>query len=191
MLTQKFEYIVQPGDTLFGISLKFNVPLQTVIELNSIKNPDRIDVGDKIIIPVSDEFYQIVQIVQSQCKYDQTIVAPDDSVEDTPSHSQMTFVRYKMKRGDTIFSLARKYNTTQANILALNPNIKDVNNIPIGEIVTIPLPPENSYIYTVKPGDTVYSVAKAQNTTVKDIMEYNFIPEDYTIYPGQQLILVK
>jgi LysM repeat protein len=46
-------------------------------------------------------------------------------------------------------------------------------------------------IYSVRPGDTLFSIAKAQGTTVEKIMDYNFIPSDYTIYPGQQLIIVK
>ncbi|WP_339063953.1 SafA/ExsA family spore coat assembly protein [Tepidibacillus marianensis] len=46
-------HIVQKGDTLWKIAQKYNVDLQTLIEANpQIKNPDRIDIGMKIIIPI-------------------------------------------------------------------------------------------------------------------------------------------
>ena len=38
MLTRRFNYIVEEGDTLFGIALKFNVPLQTLIKINNLQN---------------------------------------------------------------------------------------------------------------------------------------------------------
>ena len=69
MLTRRFEYIVEEGDTLFGIALKFNVPLQTLIEINNLDNPELIMPGQIIEIPVSEEFYQIAELVKRQCAY--------------------------------------------------------------------------------------------------------------------------
>ena len=196
MLTRKFDYIVLEGDTLFSIALKFNVPLQTLIELNQLTSPELIYPGQIIKIPVTEEFYQIAELVKRQCTYyceeNVEVIAPTTAQtevdEDLP---RLTFVRYRMRKGDTIYSLAKRYGTTQANILAINPNITDVKNIPVGEMITIPLPPKNAIIYTVRPGDTLFSVSQAQNTTIEQLMNYNFIPRDYTIYPGQQLIIVK
>lgn len=196
MLTREFDYIVREGDTLFSIALKFNVPLQTLIELNQLNSPELIYPEQIIKIPVTEEFYQIAELVKSQCSYycqENTEEAVPTTVqaeieEDLP---RLTFVRYRMRKGDTVYSLAKRYGTTQANILAVNPNITDVKNIPVGEIVTIPLPPKDAVIYTVHPGDTLFLIAQAQNTTIEQLMNYNFVPRDYTIYPGQQLIIVK
>ncbi len=44
-------YVVQPGDTLFLIAQRFGVPLDALIAANGITNPDRIEVGQVIIIP--------------------------------------------------------------------------------------------------------------------------------------------
>lgn len=46
------EYIVQPGDTLFKIAKKFGVSVADIVAANNIKDPNRIDVGQKLIIPV-------------------------------------------------------------------------------------------------------------------------------------------
>lgn len=44
-------YTVQPGDTLAVIAAEFGVPLDQLITLNDITDPDRIGVGDILLIP--------------------------------------------------------------------------------------------------------------------------------------------
>ncbi|MBE3585912.1 L,D-transpeptidase family protein [Desulfofundulus thermocisternus] len=45
------EYVVQPGDTLWQIARRFDVPLFTLIELNSLANPHEIYPGQVIVLP--------------------------------------------------------------------------------------------------------------------------------------------
>ncbi len=196
MLTRRFNYIVEEGDTLFGIALKFNVPLQTLIEINNLQNPDYLDVGQIIEIPVSEEFYQIVQLVQRQCEKQATpastgVTVTREDVDDPQYPNDIIYKRHRVRRGDTVYLLAKEYGTTTGNIMQLNPQITDVRNIQIGSILTIPIPPQNSFIYVVRPGDTVYRIAQNNGLTVEDIMKYNYIESDYTLYPGQQLVIIK
>ncbi len=44
-------YVVQKGDTLLEIAVRFGVPLRTIIQANNIENPDFLSVGQKLIIP--------------------------------------------------------------------------------------------------------------------------------------------
>lgn len=46
-------YIVQPGDTLYGIALRFGITVQSIINANNLPNPDRLDVGQQLIIPAA------------------------------------------------------------------------------------------------------------------------------------------
>lgn len=48
----KIEYIVQPGDTLASIASRFNSTEQAIVRENDIEDPNRIGVGDKLIVPV-------------------------------------------------------------------------------------------------------------------------------------------
>ena len=45
------EYIVQPGNSLSGIAKKFGIPLGAVIAANQITDPNRLKVGQKLLIP--------------------------------------------------------------------------------------------------------------------------------------------
>ncbi len=191
MLTRRFDYIVTQGDTLFGIALKFNVPLQTLIEINNLKNPDLITVGQVIEIPVSEEFYQIAELVKRQCISSAAVPAMAVENNENEKADNIIYRRHRIRRGDTVYLLAKEYGTTTGNILALNPEITDVRNLQIGTMITIPVPPENSFIYVVRPGDTVYRIAMNNGLTVEDIMKYNYIESDYTLYPGQQIVVVK
>jgi LysM repeat protein len=97
-------------------------------------------------------------------------------------------VNYTLVAGDTLYSIARRYNTTVRMILMFNPGI-DPNALRVGQVLVIPLSPANSKIYTVRAGDTLYSIAKMHGTTADMLARVNFIAPPYTIYPGWQLIV--
>jgi LysM repeat protein len=46
-----FTYVVQPGDHLVNIADMFGVDVQDIIDLNDIKNPNRLFVGQELLIP--------------------------------------------------------------------------------------------------------------------------------------------
>ena len=46
-----FIYVVQPGDHLINIADMFRVDVQDIIDLNDIKNPNRLFVGQELLIP--------------------------------------------------------------------------------------------------------------------------------------------
>jgi uncharacterized protein YkwD len=48
-------YIVQPGDTLLAIALRFNVSVQSLQTANNLANPDRLQVGAKLTIPAASD----------------------------------------------------------------------------------------------------------------------------------------
>ena len=52
-------YVVQPGESLFAIAMKFNLSAPALVELNKIKDPDRVSAGTEILLPPSDGFVAI------------------------------------------------------------------------------------------------------------------------------------
>ena len=51
--------------------------------------------------------------------------------------------------------------------------------------------PYSMTIYFVKPGDTLWNIAKRYNSTVEDIVRLNELEDENKIYPRQQLFIPK
>ena len=95
---------------------------------------------------------------------------------------------YLVEPGDTLYSIANKFNTTIPIILRFNPNINP-NVIYVGQAVFIAESPPEAIIYTVKPGDTLYSIAKRHRTLVKNLVVFNYIDASSYLHPGQRLVV--
>jgi LysM repeat protein len=44
-------HVVEPGETLIGISIKYEVPIQMIIDRNNITDRATIQVGRKLVVP--------------------------------------------------------------------------------------------------------------------------------------------
>ncbi len=95
---------------------------------------------------------------------------------------------YTVAPGDSLYKIAHDYNTTIENILKFN-SIQNINMIYPGQKIVIPLSPPEAIIYTVKPGDSVYSIAMKYSTYMGNIIKFNYLTPPYIIYPGQQLVV--
>lgn len=94
-------------------------------------------------------------------------------------------VYYIVQRGDTLYSIARRYGTTVNAIAAAN-NIADPNRIQEGTRLLIPV---SSVIYRVQPGDTLTSIAARFGVSVQDIVRANNIANPNLILVGQELVI--
>lgn len=97
--------------------------------------------------------------------------------------------KIKIKWGDTLYKIAKQYNTTVEELVKLN-NISNPNLIYAGNTLIVPIKTNsNTTTYTVKKGDTLSEIAKMFNTTVSTIAQENNIKNVNLIYPGQQLVV--
>ncbi len=95
---------------------------------------------------------------------------------------------YTVQPGDALYEIARRYNTTVENIVAVN-NIPNPNQISIGQTLMIPASPPEAIIYTVQPGDALYSIAQQFGTNIENILAFNYLPNPDMLYIGQQLVI--
>ncbi len=94
---------------------------------------------------------------------------------------------YVVQRGDTLKVIANQFGTTVAEILKLNPQIKDPDLIITGQRILIPDGPKT---YTVVRGDTLKKISVRFNTTVSKLLELNpKIKNPDLIYVGQVITL--
>jgi len=113
---RRIEYVVQPGDTLFLIARRFNVPLEILIKANpQIRNPNLIVPGEIIIIPK-------VQGI------------PPEIPPGVP-HGR----RYVVREGDSMFLIAQKFGISLPELIAFNPQIPKPNQLVPGQVIMIPV----------------------------------------------------
>ena len=85
--------------------------------------------------------------------------------------TQINVDTYKVAKGDTLYSIARKQNTTISKIKELNNLTSDT--LSVGMTLQVPSTPPTYQTYTIKKGDSLYSISKKYNTTVDAIKKIN------------------
>ena len=133
-------YIVQKGDSLYKIANKFNVTVEDIKRENKL-NSNLLSIGQVLIIP-------------RNMTYPQT--EPTDET-------------YIVQKGDSLYSIAKKFNTTVDELKSLN-NLSS-NLLSIGQKLKISSSSQN--IYVVQKGDSLYSIANRFNTTVEELKSLN------------------
>ena len=151
-------YIVKKGDSLYSIANKYNT---TVEELKRINN-------------LTSNILSIGQVLK----------LPSDKASNVEKEENT--ISYTVQKGDSLYSIARKYNTTIDRIKDLN-NLT-TNLLSIGQVLLIPTDTNLETTYTVKKGDSLYSIAKKYNTTVDRLKQLNNLTSNL-LSIGQILIV--
>lgn len=112
-------YVVQPGDFLWKIAVKYETDVSVLVELNHLANSDRIKVGQKIRLPSSMQPGH---------------VQPSRTPPAIPSSSAGTYI---VLLGDTLWKIALQHNTVTQTLVALN-GIQNPNRIEIGQEILLP-----------------------------------------------------
>lgn len=92
---------------------------------------------------------------------------------------------YIVQPGDTLFSIARRFNTTVGELARIN-SISDPNLIYAGQLLVLPGAPGGT-VYTIQPGDTLYRLSKGFGTTVNDILQANPGIDPNNLQVGQRI----
>lgn len=103
-----------------------------------------------------------------------------------------------VKSGDTLWGLAKQHGLSVSALEQANPSVKKINDsidlITVGQQLTLPTAQHDASAdlnadgsYTVKPGDTLSSIADRYNVTVSQLMAWNNLSTNDSLYIGQQL----
>ena len=186
-------HIVQSGDTLYAIAKKYGISLVDLLTLNKL-NSNTIYVGDRLVLPDS----VAVEEDTPAENVDEETTTPTTPTE-TPSNP--TTSGYTVVAGDTLYKIATANGLTISELKSLNTLTSDTiyvgQKLLLGKATTTtPDTTENgsnsntgqttTQSYTVKSGDTLWSIANANNMTVTALKTANSLTSD-AIYPGQVL----
>ena len=103
---------VQPKETKYGIATKYGISVEELEKLNP-EIIDNLPIGFKLKIIKNGSKPEIVKDIKVQTTNPKTEVVP------------IKTINFFIQSGETIYSLTRKFNTSEATLLALNPDLKD------------------------------------------------------------------
>lgn len=187
-------YIVQRGDTLYGISKQFGVPVETIKRVNNLTS-NNISINQELKIPVSqdtttytvkagDTLYKIANkynITVSELIKLNNLSSTNLSIgQELKVHIQTSnteendnYTIYIVKKGDNLYNIASTYGISIEAIKKIN-NLSS-NLLSIGQTLKIPTKDiSNDYDeYEVKAGDSLYTIAQKYGITVEELMNFN------------------
>jgi len=153
---------VKGGETLFGITKQYDITLSQIKSWNALES-NTIYTGQKLIVSI--DAAPVIQAPQRE-----------------------NFNTYVVKRGDTLWGIARKHNMSLAELRQYNGG--DVNRLRVGQEIKVA--PEDkkdiTNIHVVKKGETLEDIAYQYGMKPQEIMEINN-RSDSRIFSGERLYL--
>ncbi len=154
--TQYDIYLVQPKEGKWRVAYKHGISVEELERLNP-------------------------EIKEKPLQINQRLIVPKNRAE-TKRSEDKNFVYYEVKPLETLYSLSRRFNVSQQELIKLNPVLAD--GLKAGQVLKIPKTNpssqseidkrEGKFIYhKVKPKETIYGITKKYNISVKDLMKYN------------------
>ena len=202
-------YIVQKGDTLYSIAMANNTTVDELKKANNLTS-NILSTGQLLKIPSAllpeptyivkkgdslysiankynttvDELKRINNLTSNTLSIGQVLKLPSDKASNVEKEENT--ISYTVQKGDSLYSIARKYSTTIDKIKDLN-NLT-TNLLSIGQVLLIPTDTNLETTYTVQKGDSLYSIAKKYDTTVDRLKQLNNLKSNL-LSIGQILIV--
>jgi LysM repeat protein len=161
-------HYVSWGETLFSIALRYGVTVQAIMDANGLSDPDRIYVGQRLIIPGTS-----VGLLSS----------PPQTI-------------HIVQPGENLYRIGLQYGFTIDQLLAAN-NLTNPDQVYAGQALIIPdgsVPPSMSptvtgNVHIVQAGETLYGISLRYGLSVTALAATNHLLNPSQIYVGQVLIL--
>jgi membrane-bound lytic murein transglycosylase D len=200
-LPVKARHKIEKGQTLATIAKRYNTTVKAIAKLNKITDPQNVRIGRILDIPGG---------------YVSSAKQPE-AVAQLPTASIQENLEHQVEKGQTLFTIARKYQTSPEVIARAN-RLDDPRQIRIGQRLNIPgekrvapspgekpvgpqqkqaSPPDPHSLpslnmeHQVEKGQTLVTIARKYNTSVEAITQLNAIKNPRKIKVGQRLKIPK
>lgn len=205
-------YIVKSGDTLYSIARNYNLTVNDLKKFNNLSS-NFLTIGQRLLISdgndkVGETNSENIYIVKNGDTLYSISRIYNVSVDDLKSYNglnssllnigqiiriplaindeKIDYIEYVVKRGDTLYNIALENGVSVSEIMDFN-NLS-TNLLSIGQILRIPILKDDTFIYVVKSGDNLYSIARKYDTTVDNIKLKNNLKSNL-LNIGQKLII--
>jgi len=174
-------YIVQAGDTLSLIAEYFNLPYDTLVQVNYITGTPVVYPGQTLMIPLTS-----TKPVRNRQPVDNpSSITPQQTI------IEQGFI-YIVQPTESLFSISLRFNVSVESLADIN-NIPPPYTIFAGQRLIIPTTPPQappgSTVHIVEQNDTIFQLSQRYNVTQQAIIRVNRILRPDIIFPGQRLII--
>lgn len=163
-------HTVQDGETAESIARKFKLSVKQLMQMNQLHDPKSIFVGQKLKLI--------------------------DDVVTSPSQARADAAKiHRIRQGETIASISKKYGVPVRTILAVNKLSEKAlifpgQSLAIGSVIP-KLKTQGESVHVVQAGETLARIAKVYGVTVEDLKLANRLTSSSLLYVGQKLNLRK
>lgn len=170
--TQKETFhTIAAGETLYRLTVKYNTTAKAICEANPGLSAENFKIGQVIRIPSSEG-----EDSTNKSK-EQTQVSESGVPSAVQSRCREM---HKVKRKETIFSISREYNITEAELIAANPELKGKDKIKKGSWLCIPYPSvvaqQTTDVQTIPTDSELFNENKKKNVRFKTIKAAVILP---------------
>lgn len=167
---------VKFGETLSTIARKYHTTTRSIARTNNISKKNFIVAGKILKIP--QRGYNLGSVASALPE----TFSPD-----------LTTMRHVVKKGDSLWNIARRYDTTVRTIMALN-NLSG-SALSVGQVLILPdrsiktTEKQTATVYYVKQGDSPFTIAMQHNMSLSQFLRLNQMNSQSKIYPGQEVFI--
>jgi len=170
---------VRPGESLSVIANRYKTSINAIVAANNLKSRHSIRTGTWLKIP-------------SRYVASGSTAASSKPSADQKDGAKGEIIKYRVKRGDSLWLLAKRYNTTVSEIKRLSGLSR--SSLYVGQIITIrngsdATAATSSKTYTVKKGDSLSVIAERHKISLAELLRLNNFNIKTTLYPGQTIIV--
>lgn len=187
-------YTVQAGDTVSKLAQRFGSTIEAIARVNGLSDPGLIYVGQTLVIPIKGGAFPQPPTFTPAPVYP-TAAPPAFPTAAPPPTGLGTYV---VQHGDSLSTIAARYNTTVATLAQLN-NLVNANLIYAGQVLRVPAvaapapvpapPPAQPVTHIVQPGDNLYRISVIYGVPADAIIRANGIYNPNLIFVGQRLVI--
>ncbi|MEZ4518186.1 MAG: LysM peptidoglycan-binding domain-containing protein [Chloroflexota bacterium] len=205
-------HIVEVGENLYRIGLRYGISYIALAEYNGIPNVDQVAVGQEIRIPPLEDTEDTVEEPEAESTQEAetatptppaapteqpveatptTTPVPEPEAEGTISATPSAGRTHTVQPGENLYRISQQYDVSWVLIAEANGLISP-NQITVGQVLKIPTDapgPDPQITHQVRSGESLFRIALQYGVPLSLLVEANSLQAPYVIYPGQVLVI--